>query len=164
MEKEILTLIIGSFLVFSCSNSPKLNNEYGKDENKIIYDFIASQKPQDGKMFIMSVDNPLGEPTRIMISRSDMPLYPIFDFTIDSINGNLVVFESENPRKEESYYSEYIDKGYVIIDNMHHESFNADEWYIIYCPESKKQEMYTSEEYYKVTNGSEVKFLEDFCN
>lgn len=164
MEKEILTLIIGSFLVFSCSNIPKLNNEYGKDENKIIYDFIASQKPEDDKMFMTYVHTFEIEPVRIIISRSDIPLYPLSDFTIDSINGNLVVFESEKPRKEESDYSEYIDKGYVIIDNMHHESFNADEWYIIYCPDSKKQEVYTSEEYYEVTNGSEVKFLKDFCN
>src|SRR5690554_5021850 len=151
MEKEILTLIIGLFLIISCSNTPKLNNEYSKDENKIIYDFISLQKPEDGKMFIMFVDNLEGEPTRIIISRSDIPLYPLSDFTVDSIKGNIVIFESEKPRKEKSFYSEYINKGYVIIDNMHHENFNADEWYIIYCPDSKKQEIYTSEEYYEIT-------------
>lgn len=164
MEKKILILVSALLFVVSCSNNHKLNNDYSNDENKIIYDFISSENPEKNKIFSVFVDRSSQNSTLFIISMGDKPMYPLYDFTVDSINGNIVIFQSEKPLKNVTFYEKYIKKGYVDINNMYDEGLFFKNYIIIFCPKSKKQKTYTREEYYNAINGNEVKFLENFCN
>lgn len=165
MEKKILTLVICTLLLMiSCSNSHKFNNDYSNDENKIIFDFISSENPKKDKIFNIYVDRSLKSPYLIFISKGHKPMYPLYDFTVDSIKGSITIFQSERPLKDLSFYEKYIKEGYVVIDNAHHEDFMYENYIIVYCPENKNQKTYKSEEYYNAFDGNEETFLNSFCN
>lgn len=163
MEKEFLIISLLLF-AFSCSSNSKVNNDYSDEVNKIIFDFISSENPEKDKMFNVYLDRSLKSSYLIFISKGHKPIYPLYDFTIDSIKGSITIFQSEKPLKDISFYEKHIKKGYVIIDKVHHEDFMYENHIIIYCPNNKKQKMYTSEEYYNAFEGNEEEFLKSFCN
>lgn len=164
MEKAILIILIylGILLNSGCLQDKEMNNVYDKIEVGIVKDFVFSKSLSIDSIFVVSSIRRKNV-IALYISKHKKPVQAVADFNIDSIGDKKILFYSGEQLKELSNYEKHTKEGVVNVGNIFIDESNVNYNIIVYCLKNRSKEIFQKEEYLKIINGEETKFLDNFC-